>query len=127
MAIPILAGSIAKAATKILAERLGDGGKTVAPIVTTAIVNDLVTTVTGDPVVKNEMNAEAPWQSRVAVGSVVSALGVLVPIGLGLFGVDVSADRVVEISGAVVTLVGAGYALYGRFRSGLKPLFSGKG
>ena len=87
----------------------------------------VVAQVTADPVVKNEMNAEPWWQSRVALGSVVSALGVLAPIALRLFGVDVSAERVVEIAGAVMTLAGAGYAIYGRFRSGLKPLFAGKG
>ncbi len=128
MAIPILAAAIKAAVAKALADKLGNAAlKTIAPTVTAAIVEDVVSTVTKDPVVKNEMNAEAPWQSRVAVGSVVSAIGVLAPLVLRLFGVDVSAERVVEIAGAVATLAGAGYALYGRFRSGLKPLFSGKG
>lgn len=130
MAIPILAGAIAKAATKVLAERLTDGGKKVAPVVTTAIVNDLVTTVTGDPVVRNEMNAERPWQSRVAAGGAagfIGGLGVLVPIVASWFGVDVAPARVVEIGFAVLAVAGPVYSLYGRFKSGLKPLFSGKG
>lgn len=128
MAIPILAAAIKAAVAKAITDKLGEASrKTIAPDVTAAIVEEVVSNVTKDPVVKNEMNAEAPWQSRVAVGSVVSALGVLAPIALRLFGVDVSAERVVEIAGAVMTLAGAGYAIYGRFRSGLKPLFAGKG
>ena len=92
-----------------------------------AVAEKVVAQVTTDPVVKNEMNAEPWWQSRVAIGSIVAALGVVAPPVLSLFGVNVSADRIVEIGTALVTLGGALFALYGRLRSGLKPLFSGKG
>ena len=125
MAIPVLAGIIKMAVTKAIADKLGEAAKkTIAPTVTAAIVEDVVATVTADPVIRNEMNAESPMQSRVMWGSTVAALGVLAPIGLGLVGVDVSSERVVEIAGAVVTLAGASYAMYGRLKSGLKPLFS---
>lgn len=87
----------------------------------------VVAQVTADPVVKNEMNAEPWWQSRVALGSIVAALGVVLPPLLALFGVDTTADKIVEFGTAVVTLGGALFALYGRFVSGLKPLFSRKG
>jgi len=92
-----------------------------------AVAEKVVAEVTADPVVKNEMNAEPWWQSRVAIGSIVAALGVVAPPVLSLFGVNVSADRIVEIGTALVTLGGALFALYGRLRSGLKPLFAGKG
>tara|TARA_R110000822_G_scaffold11505_14_gene42048 strand:- start:420 stop:773 length:354 start_codon:yes stop_codon:yes gene_type:complete len=72
----------------------------------------------------NELSIEKPYQSRVAVGSVISAVGVLAPLIGQLFGWDTS--QWVEILTALVTLSGAALALYGRFASGLKPLFSRK-
>lgn len=109
MALPaILVGALAKQIGRAAAER---------------VVNE----VTNDPVVKNEMNAEPWWQSRVAVGSIVAALGVVLPPVLSLFGIDTSADKIVEFGTAIVTLGGALFALYGRLASGLKPLFAGKG
>lgn len=80
--------------------------------------------IAADPVLKNELNAEAPYQSRVAIGSVVAALGVVAPPLLKLVGIDVAGSEIVEYGSAIMTLWGAGYALYGRFKSGLKPLFS---
>ena len=90
----------------------------------------VVAQVTADPVVKNEMNAEKPIQSRVGVGGAsgfIGGLGILVPIIAGWFGYDIRPDRVVEIGFAVLAVWGPAYALYGRFKSGLKPLFSRKG
>ena len=92
-----------------------------------AVAEKVVAQVTTDPVVKNEMNAEPWWQSRVAIGSIVAALGVVLPPLLALFGVDTSADKIVEFGTAIVTLGGALFALYGRLATGLKPLFSRKG
>ena len=92
-----------------------------------AVAEKVVAEVTADPVVKNEMNAEPWWQSRVALGSIVAALGVVLPPILGLFGIDTSADKIVEFGTAIVTLGGALFALYGRLATGLKPLFSRKG
>lgn len=80
-----------------------------------------------DPVVVNELSAERPYQSRVAVGSVVAALGVVIPTVAKLLGYEVEGDSIVEFINAAVVLWGACYALYGRFRSGLKPLFAGRG
>ena len=77
-----------------------------------------------DPKVINEVSAEAPWQSRIAVGSTVGALGVLIPLVARAFGADISESTVVEATQAIIVLAGTGYALYGRFRRGLKPLFS---
>jgi hypothetical protein len=79
--------------------------------------------IAADPVLKNELNAEAPYQSRVAVGSVVAALGVVIPPLARLLGWSVDGSVVVEFISSAVTLSGAAYALYGRFKSGLKPLF----
>lgn len=89
-----------------------------------AAAEKVVAQVTADPVVKNEMNAEPWWQSRVALGSIVASLGVVLPPLLALFGIDASADKIVEFGTAIITLGGALFALYGRLASGLKPLFS---
>ena len=80
-----------------------------------------------DPTFVNATNSEAPIQSRVAWGSVIAALGVVIPLVANIFGWKIDHARVVEIGSAVITLGGAGFALYGRFMPGLKPLFSRKG
>ena len=87
-------------------------------------IEAVATEIAADPVLKNELNAEAPYQSRVAVGSVVAALGVVLPPVAGLLGWSINGSAVVEFISSVVTLSGAAYVLYGRFRSGLKPLFA---
>ena len=94
----------------------------VAPV-TTAVIEELQK----DPTFVNATNSEPAYQSRVAWGSVIAALGVLVPLIGNIFGFDISSDRIMEIGGAVITLGGAGYALYGRFMPGLRPLFTRKG
>lgn len=89
----------------------------------------IVTEVAKDPVVINSINAESPIQSRVAWGSTLAALGVIVPLivqlahTMGWASFNITTDQVVSIGGAIVTLAGAAYALYGRFATGLKPLF----
>lgn len=87
---------------------------------TGAIAGDVIRRLEANPVVVNEVNAEAPYQSRVGVGATVAALGVIVPMLGNLFGFD--GGYVVEVISAALTLWGAIYALYGRFASGLKPL-----
>lgn len=94
----------------------------VAPVAT-AIIEELQ----NDPTFVNQTNSEAPIQSRVAWGSVIAALGVVIPLVANIFGWKIDHARVVEIGSAVITLGGAGYALYGRFMPGLKPMFSRKG
>ena len=78
--------------------------------------------IQADPVLKNAMNAEAPYQSRVAIGSVISALGVVIPPLAGLVGWQISGNAIVDFIQACITLGGALYALYGRFWPDLKPL-----
>jgi len=80
--------------------------------------------IMADPKLVNELSLEAPYQSRIAVGSVISAIGVLAPLIGQLSGWDTSGW--VEILTAIVTLSGAAYALYGRFASGLRPLWTRK-
>lgn len=87
-------------------------------------IDAVVKEIAADPVLKNELNVEAPYQSRVAVGAVVAALGVVVPPLAELFGWEVERNVIVEFTSSLVTLGGAGYALYGRFKGGLKPLFT---
>lgn len=83
-----------------------------------------------DPQFVNATNSERPIQSRVVLGSsatIVGALGILVPIAAQAVGIKVDTPRVVEVLSAVLVLWGPCYALYGRLKSGLKPLFSRKG
>jgi hypothetical protein len=74
-----------------------------------------------------------PWLAFETTGGsnmepgVIGALvpsPVAIPIAASLFGYDVDQARIVEIGSAMVTLGGAGFALYGRFAIGLKPLFA---
>lgn len=125
MALPVIAGVLIKVAGPIIAAKIGQHlSKRETDSVTASVVQEIVEQVAADPVAKNELNAEQPYQSRVAWGSVIAALGVLVPLVANVFGYDVDQARIVEIGSAMVTLGGAGYALYGRFASGLRPLFS---
>jgi hypothetical protein len=88
-------------------------------------VDAVANEIAADPVLRNELNGEAPYQSRVALGSVIAALGVVIPPAAALIGWTVKGNAIVEFLSSVVTLAGAGYALYGRFKSGLRPLFAG--
>jgi|GEM_PF-7071916 len=72
----------------------------------------------------NATNSEPPIQSRIVWGAVIAALGVVVPPLARLIGLDVDGAYIVEFGGAVITLGGAGFALYGRFATGLRPMFS---
>lgn len=90
------------------------------------VIKTVTDSLAANPVVVNQMNAEKPVQSRVVVGSSVggvAALGiVLSEIGTKTFP---NYDWAVLLP-ALTILWGVGYALYGRLRSGLKPLFAGK-
>ena len=79
-----------------------------------------------DPAVLNQLNAEAPWQSRVTVGAVTAALSVVIPYIAVLFGWNITESETAKLINAAVTLWGAGYVFYGRYWPGLTPLFSGK-
>ena len=82
-----------------------------------------------DPKFINATNSEPAYQSRVGIGSaagVIGALGVLVPLLARQFGYEISAAQVAEVAFALVMLAGSAFSLYGRFRKGLKPLFSKK-
>ena len=126
MAIPVLAGVVMKIAVPLIVQKLaGKMPKREADDIAAQTVQAIVEEVAANPVVKNQMNMEPAYQSRVAWGSIIAALGVLIPIAANWFGYNIGADRVVEIGSAVMTLGGAGYALYGRFKTGLKPLFAG--
>ena len=118
MAFPIMI--LAEVAMKVAAKALDRKGADMAP----KAVEEMARAIADDPVLKNEVNAEAPYQSRVAIGSVVAALGVVLPALADLLGWSLDGNKIVEFSSGVVTLAGAGFALYGRFKSGLKPLFA---
>jgi len=125
MAIPVLAGVVMRIAAPLIVQKLaGKVSKKDADDIAAQTVQAIVTQVTADPVLKNEMSAEPWWQSRVALGSIVAAIGVLLPTALRLFGVEADEASVLKNVDAIVTLAGALYALYGRLSSGLRPLFS---
>ncbi len=112
---PVIGGAIKSAIVNAVGVQLGSPASE-----RDAIADRALGYIAGNPVAINELNAEAPYQSRVAVGSVVSALGVIVPMLGNLLGFD--GGYVMQVIGALITLYGAGFALYGRFKSGLKPL-----
>ena len=89
-----------------------------------AVADEIERAVAADPVAVNELSAEAPYQSRVAVGSVVAAIGIVIPTLARLFGYDLDSNSIVQFLNALLILWGASYSLYGRFASGLAPLFS---
>lgn len=127
MAIPVLAGVVMKIAAPLIVQKLaGKVSKKEADDIAAQTVQEIVTRVTADPVLRNEMSAEPWWQSRVALGSIVAAIGVLLPTVLRVFGVEADEGAILRNLDAIVTLAGALYALYGRLASGLKPLFSGR-
>jgi hypothetical protein len=71
------------------------------------------------PIVTNATNSEPLYQSRVFLGSLAA---VLVSAGdlLAMFAAgDFDAGRAAP---SIATLLGAGFALYGRLCGGLKPL-----
>lgn len=84
-----------------------------------------VEAILANPVVKNEVNAEQPIQSRVVVGSTVALIGAFFTSGGLLIEMYRSRNFDVNlISVQLATMWGSGYALYGRLTTGLKPLFS---
>ena len=120
MVAPVIVGALTVAVRAALKRRF----QAVNDTTTKFAVEEIVDEVLEDQRVVNEISAERPWQSRVAWGSVVAALGVVAPVVARLFGYDLSGEQIVEFGSALVTLAGAAYALSGRFKSGLKPLFS---
>lgn len=89
------------------------------------IAAEVVEIVQTNPVVKNEVNAEAPVQSRVGWGGMTAFLS-----SLGIVMVQLTSNPFMQYDWAILMPALAGvwggfYALYGRFATGLKPLFSG--
>lgn len=114
--IPILA-EIALSVTKAALDR-----KQADPVIARKIESEIA----ANPVLANELNAEKPYQSRVVVGSsgaLLPAVGYLI-WAFSSHGFDLAAYDPSSTFMAVMTVAGAGYALFGRLRSGLKPLFS---
>ena len=83
--------------------------------ITTALVDHLAS----DPVVLNETNSEPWYQSRVVLGSVAaiitSSFAIVAAARAGISDGEVYAPL-------VMTIVGSGFALYGRLRRSLLPI-----
>lgn len=86
-----------------------------------AVAIDAAKDMLADPAIKNQMNAESPLQSRVFYGSVASVLGAAAIVWQQ---VETRQFDAATLGPAIAILVGAAYALYGRLKTGLKPLFS---
>lgn len=114
-------GAVAKAAIPAVIREVIE--RTTDKATAERVIGEMAT----DPKAINELSAEKPYQSRVAVGSTMSlaaALAILTPIVAGWLGYDIDGGRVLEVLTAAGVVFGAGYALYGRFKTGLVPLFS---
>jgi hypothetical protein len=104
------------------------------PVVETIVQN----AVAANPVLVNQLNAEAPVQSRILWGNTIAGIGAAIVAALPVlvllnFITQEQADllrdsigRVIEGLGGVAVIGGLVYSTYGRLASGLKPLFSGK-
>lgn len=84
------------------------------------LASAVAVTLAKDPVVINEMNSEPLPRSRVVVGSTAALAGAVATILTFIWpdGGDWQA-----IASAIVTLAGAGMALYGRLMPNLKPMW----
>lgn len=71
------------------------------------------------PIVTNATNSEPLWQSRVAVGSIGAVLGAAADLAAMYAANDWDTQRIIT---DLVVLTGAGFALFGRIKGGLKPL-----
>lgn len=90
------------------------------------VTTELISALEKDPVFINATNSEPWYQSGVAWGQVVVALGVIVPVAAKVIGFDISTEEVVSLGGAIITVAGMIYTLYRRFWPGLKPIGEGK-
>jgi len=108
-------------------------------IVKPQIREAVIETIQSDPVLKNELNAEKPIQSRVLWGNFFAGVGALptaiigflpVLVALGILEPGQAAEvrdginATVQGVGGLVAIGGVVYSVYGRLKSGLAPLFS---
>lgn len=70
------------------------------------------------------MNAERPIQSRVVVGSSMGVIGAMTVIVMQVSGNPFLQYDWDIMGPALLIAWGAVYALYGRLKTGLKPLFT---
>lgn len=92
-----------------------------------------------DPVLKNELNAEKPVQSRILWGNSIATIGTFLAgilplfVALGLITQEESQQIldgwavIGQAIGVVLAFGGLAYSFYGRLASGLKPLFNKAG
>jgi uncharacterized membrane protein len=103
----------------------------VAPVNRPEVREAVREAIAADPVLKNELNAEKPSQSRVLWGNGIAAVGTiisgLIPVAQAFgFVTEEEGAAIVQGFGAIVALGGVAYSVYGRLASGLKPLFVAK-
>lgn len=111
----------------LIRDPLTPGHQSNAPVMQQVVESALA----ANPVLVNELNGEAPVQSRVLWGNGIAGVGTVVagflPM-MQLFG-WVTADEssaILSGIGSVAALAGVGISVYGRLATGLRPLFSRK-
>lgn len=115
---PIIA-ILAKVAVGAVADKVG----TVA-LNQTKLEKAVEARIASDPRLKNDLNAEPLWASRTATGSVMAAIGVLLPYILPLIGIDIGSEEVMAILQAVAVIGFSGYAFAGRALNWSAPMWS---
>lgn len=112
-----ITGAIEGVAGKTLIGRIG---ATAAK----AIAQTATETVVKDPVLRNQVNAEPAYKSRVVVGTTIGLVGMVFVSAGHLIEMWQTGDIDIPMASAEIAAIwGASFALYGRLKSGLKPLF----
>lgn len=115
---PII-GMLAKVAVGAVADKVG-----VVAINQAKLEKAVEARIANDPALKNDLNAEPLWQSRTATGSVLAAVGVLLPYILPALGIDLGSEEAMAIIQAVAVIGSAGYAFAGRALNWSAPMWS---
>lgn len=92
-----------------------------AAAVTNTVVHEVVQGIHADPVLRNELNQERWYQSRVTLGAIAALISTI----LGFAGIAISDDEmgmIIDVIGALGTIASIGYLLYGRWAGNLKPV-----
>lgn len=124
----LVIGKVIEAALPAIIDRVRRDPKATAKDILPAVVHVAKQAASNDPTVVNAMNGEKPHQSRVVMGSLLALIGGGFMGAAQLYAMFEAGSFDPEMAGAsLAAILGAGWALYGRLKSGLKPLFSRKG
>lgn len=125
--IAALNAAVELAIQQTVKKNIKPNGAAIAKVATAIIEQQIIE----QPDLKNSLNLEKPHQSRVVVGGTTAAISILISAVLTLstgfgFDIGVTAEQAIEVISAIGVVWGVTYTLYGRLKSGLKPLFEKK-